>query len=372
MAVTTQFKLRRQKRTSVTCSDSFSSIMQRYAWRNTSEVVHPSRIKPEGLNFTSTARQSTQIAGGGDVLNVNPDDGPPCHSSYEWEYANEATFDQFSCINFVRPNWALAARVAARDVRTSLGSSLAEYRSTADMFVGIGKKMYWAYKQIRRGRLPSGKRSIYDVGSAHLMAEWGFKPLISDFQAALEDLRSHLAPDDPIIWFKVPSFAFDEYSNQSASWSATRYEAHAKAADITVMYIGLRHSKLTHFGNPLEWAWEVTPFSWFVDYFYNVGENLTAIDAFSGIEWLKGWVTRRVVVRQTGERAIFGSTMPPGGVNVINNPSTTMAYYHNRYAFTSVPNYTPQLIYDRSLSAKRIINTVAVFSGMHGSSKKRR
>jgi hypothetical protein len=47
------------------------------------------------------------------------------------------------------------------------------------------------------------------------------------------------------------------------------------------------------FGNPLEVAWEVTPFSFIVDWGFNVGDTLSSLDALKGVDNIRGTVTRK-------------------------------------------------------------------------------
>lgn len=49
------------------------------------------------------------------------------------------------------------------------------------------------------------------------------------------------------------------------------------------------------FGQPLSVAWEMTPFSWFIDYFTNVGQLVTNLEPrFPGFRFQGKYVTRRV------------------------------------------------------------------------------
>jgi hypothetical protein len=43
--------------------------------------------------------------------------------------------------------------------------------------------------------------------------------------------------------------------------------------------------------NPGRWIWEAIPYSFFVDYFVNIGDLIHNLDSFAGLQWTNGYTT---------------------------------------------------------------------------------
>jgi len=79
--------------------------------------------------------------------------------------------------------------------------------------------------------------------------------------------------------------------------------------------------------NPVSVAWELVPFSFVVDWFMPVGNTLEAMTAGHGLEWLGGWITKRIL-KKVGIRHKTGYITP--WVNCVDGGS----YLEKRFEFS--------------------------------------
>jgi hypothetical protein len=256
--------------------------------------------------------------------------------------------------------WAWGLRQKIDEVKINLGSSLAEYRASARMFGGFATGAYKAFQTIR-GRMPRNKLRACSIPAAHLAYSYGIRPLVSDLYDSVEELNLRLGLP---VHKRVTSF-----TNQR--WSGTEelvgrdWKYNSVRSQRVIAYLQFDPSFLGAFsmGNPIEWSWELIPFSFVVDSVIPVGQWLAQLDALVGVSNIKGTVT-------TKERhSHSGLYTAPNHVNL--GPSVAACYSHERVGFTSVP-FAPLPKWSPSKSYKTIINHLSLLLGISSTCRNRR
>lgn len=217
------------------------------------------------------------------------------------------------------PNWAntvysrlynkLLGKVSER---ASLLTALAEYRSTSVM---VGNRLLQVYKgmrALRKGRfreflrlfsvqaLPRHKHTRWtkprDASSLWLEYWFGWAPTIGDIGNAIDVLQGEIPGEGVRV-----SSGMSSTSLSSSKWSGKRpYYSH-QINGFFVMQLRCNLRVTNHnlwlanqlgFVNPVRTAWELVPFSWFADWFTNIGQVLGSFTDTVGIEVSDVWITR--------------------------------------------------------------------------------
>lgn len=201
----------------------------------------------------------------------------------------------------------------------TLNDTLNLLEKCTDIFLG-------AFKTTRARK--SGIRvdsSLKDaLGSAWLTWSYGFKPLIDDLFALVEDVssgeleipyskntarsRRHLSLDWDLRFKRSSRYPGYSWSNWYGSDAMDPPGSDAEWPSIPVVSRGtydagltivctydIRHT-LSQLGisNPATWLWEIIPFSFVIDWFWKVGDMLSRLDALYGVEMRSAYFTERV------------------------------------------------------------------------------
>jgi hypothetical protein len=186
-----------------------------------------------------------------------------------------------------------------------------------------------AWGDFRKGNFPGAARHLglnwRDVLSGRWAAnqwlayQYGWKPLVQSVHDNVKLLDGHLRGDGAT--FSVQRTIKADYQTSSQEWSnridwrcfgGCRVGLKAKVSNAFV-------SNLDTAGviNPLSIAWELTPYSFVVDWFIPVGNVLSALSDTLGLEFLDGYQSyssNRVRTRTMLARAYSGtsSLLNPG------------------------------------------------------------
>jgi hypothetical protein len=188
-------------------------------------------------------------------------------------------------------DWQTKMRLEIKDLAVNLGTSLVEYRQTADMFQRFASGAAGAWRRFRSARSLKGRKRLTpcDVAAAELTASYGLEPLANDLFDSAMALQHRL--EFPIYTRFV--------SKQSDRGTATRYAGGDVSIDwqmsqraICYVKISPNYNQFT-IGNPAELAWEVVPFSFVVDWAIPIGDALSALDALTNVDGLIGTVTTK-------------------------------------------------------------------------------
>lgn len=230
-----------------------------------------------------------------------------------------------------------------REDGIALGNALAEAKSTVDMFAQTAAKLASALLAVKRGNWKLAYRNLGGRGGVsrfaadnYLQWKFGWSPLMQDIRGGVELLKRQLSIDDKIVrnvrnlstdnsWeHEVGSNVPGQYSTVTgkgthttkvALWCRFKPDAWRQAAEAT----GL--------DDPLGILWEVTPWSFVVDWVLPVGNLLSALSVRERLDFVGGYYS---VVAQ--------------GQNRIKVPSLTGNYSESevtakvdRFGFVRIP-----------------------------------
>lgn len=268
-------------------------------------------------------------------------------------------FDLDSMIT--RELWAENIRRKLMSQRVNISSSIAEYKESVKMFYELAVKLAHAYRNIRKGKFSrawvrkDNLRKVSHIPASILYYNFGVAPLVSDLFSVVEALRLKLTA--PILMRTSASIKKSLNSDfRSGQFSGTLKGTFRQRA--TIYYDMDPNSYLSEsfdFGNPLEWAWELIPFSFVIDWAIPIGSFLGQIDALTGISNLRGVVTTKCEQRYSARW---------DDVTSFTRPFTGYYRSYQRDTITSVPlnlpRWEPDASYMKLLNASSILATMVL------------
>lgn len=121
------------------------------------------------------------------------------------------------------------------------------------------------------------------------------------------------------------------------------------------------------FLDPLVTVWEVIPFSFILDWFFNVGKNISAYSPFSAGA-LKGvWTSERTLIDYVIEGSV-ASTNPndPNRTQWVASKSNgTFKTQYKSYTRSQVANPSFNLVYDLHLDTSKLVDLAAIAAGRY-------
>lgn len=197
----------------------------------------------------------------------------------------------------------ILAQVKGKGV--NLAQMLGEYRQTADLFSSCCEKLYRLTMAVRKrdpriliydyyspsGRLRKSvsRRTRRNLSKSWLEYIYGVVPLMSDVHESIDALKNRVVDRPPILHLKSQintrpqkiSKVKDStwISGFPAAWLYTGSRKNRMSAVVELRNLELLQS-LGAYGmtNPAALAWELTPFSFVIDWWVNVGEVLGSLD----------------------------------------------------------------------------------------------
>lgn len=201
--------------------------------------------------------------------------------------------------------------------------ALAEAGQTASLIGSTISRLARAIAALRRGNIIKaiktiGPNSPKGVAQDVLAFQYGVRPLISDIDGALKKLA-----EAENLEFDVIATATKEVPLQTFTQSLTTGPRHtnrlSKKAIVTVRYKArlrisnqkLREAATLGFTNPANILWELTPWSFVVDWLIPIGNWLQSLSAFDGVTVVSWHKTYSVKQSLTFTR-VFGGTDDDG------------------------------------------------------------
>lgn len=209
------------------------------------------------------------------------------------------------------------AKSRKADAEVDMGQNIGEYKQTLDLFSGAvktvvhltrvasGKQKFWK-------SLAGSKSSVKAAAAAKaardawLQYRYGVRPLISEVQGAIDAIvvmlqRRYTARSTRSSY---DSEQTDEYTINNWGTSPSHLtqvdlrRSYGARVHVGEMYTFVHnfYDYATRFGynNLFELSWEFIPYSFVVDWFFNVGNWLGAIAPTTGVKTLATWVTYSV------------------------------------------------------------------------------
>jgi len=203
-------------------------------------------------------------------------------------------------------DWPLAVRKRIERTQVNLGNSMVEYRQTTDMFKSYAKAVRDSAFRIRKLRRYK-EQPRKAIAGHYLGYSYGLKPIAQDLGEAVAALVEKL---DRTLYKRMTTRRRGSYTGQQTVRESNGllfdYDVSWKRiADERVVFYykikparGIAYSELS-FGSPIEWLWEVTPFSHVIDWGFNVGEYLASLDALDGITDMSLNYSRKMLYEHT-------------------------------------------------------------------------
>lgn len=276
----------------------------------------------------------------------------------------------------------VSALLKVRDQKFNAALALAEADKSAALIGNRVTSLYRAYSSFRKGNFKQAAHHLEikpprsGKGSANnwLEYQYGWMPLLHDIYGAHEELRrpfrqrnlrigvkSRVSSEDRVenvsVFnpFKVKSVIRYRFRTQVCLWYEVQNEA-------------LLTASATGLVNPLEIAWELTPWSFVVDWMLPVGDVLGALTATSGVTFVSG--TRTLTTEANCQDVLEGGVqvIAPGtsyeysleGVGTANQSRRT--FKMNRSLYFSSP--FPSFYYKSPISTGHALNALALFRGL--------
>jgi len=270
--------------------------------------------------------------------------GPTYQETYVWDPYGASPWS-----TGLHPSdlWSGRLREKIDNMKVNLGTTLAEYRESARMFGNFATGVHTAWK-VLRGKMPRKKLRVCSIPAAHLQYSYGIAPLVSDLYDTVEVLRLRLGL--PVykrfsVFNKHKLSGVDGVAECIDTWRSVR----SQRAIFNVEFDTSSLSPIS-IGNPVEWAWELIPFSFVVDWGIPIGEWLHSLDALQGVNSVMGTVT-------TKDRYVCKQTVDADW-HLIKSGYTRHSS-HERTVHTSIP-IPPPPSWDPSKSWRTIANGLAL------------
>ena len=216
--------------------------------------------------------------------------------------------------------------------QASLLTAVAERQSTINMVAKRLSQIHKGAKHLRKGQFSSFLRT-FDLAPKpkHLHKRWsrprdfaslwleywfGWAPTVGDVYSAIEFLGSEIPASTVRAGSQVPYRSDYTQIGPGAKATTSCLGTHtvwvqAKAVITNPTLYTMQGLGLA---NPLKTAWELVPFSWFADWFTNIGQVLGQLTDFLGLKVQDIVISRKTEVTSTwvceGAQAIFGYDAP--------------------------------------------------------------
>lgn len=297
----------------------YSHPGQLLVWDTEYKNPKDSRVKPQGPLW-----QNMTALPGQNMLYKEPAEKvyPVGDSSYHyWYFGGTAG-------SAPQPDWAKAIRLKIQELSVNLASSVAEWKQTADGFIYFANQIRRIRRQIvSRTSSRSNRLNFCDVSATHLAVHFGIKPVVQDLYDVVQTFNG---AQPPII--RVHARAKE--TAKGLSTSEYIEEGKWTSSDYVVSYVQPKTFGEIDLGNPVEWAWELIPFSFVVDWALPVGEYLTSLFALQKVDVLATCVSQK---RKYEGTTLYNPDWYPGYPYIPGKKGVVKYETHTRFVPTSIP-----------------------------------
>lgn len=214
----------------------------------------------------------------------------------------------------------------AKNQEINIAQFIGERKQTISMIAAAVTRIASVLSAVKRGNVRKAARTLFPdspkkVANDVLMIQYGVRPLMSDIDGAMaflaqsEDLvfdihvkRTEKIPTKTSVVRKDTVWPYLPFVTTTVTWGevTVKYKARCRVKLETV-----RGAARLGFENPAALAWELTPWSFVLDWALPIGDYLNYSDAFAGISL--DFVTKSVFVKEgTSFTRSFNGTNPYG------------------------------------------------------------
>lgn len=197
--------------------------------------------------------------------------------------------------------WNEATRKALQEIKSqkvNLTVSVPELGKTTDMVANLARSVYSALRSLRKGEFRQLARAFRqptvsldkDLASKWLQLQYGWKPLMSDIYGLSEEIDRKVHDVGVLVYGSAThkmSYTFSQKEFPSASGgpftgsARLRYKTRYRYRVDSATAARLKHIGLS---NPALTVWELIPYSFVVDWIYDIGGYLETLDATVGLK----------------------------------------------------------------------------------------
>lgn len=248
------------------------------------------------------------------------------------------------------------------DAKANIGEDLATYLQTVRMFKSKASLLHEILSNFKKGSLGKyAKRSARNLAKsgdkkaakAYLEYVYGWKPLVSDLYGVYEILKQYSNGVRPLIihghgsQHQSSTTDFGTKVTFSGPITGLLTDEYKGTCDLYARvdpnYIALRILNQLGLLNPASFAWELTPWSFVVDWFVPIGPLLAAFTAPIGLNFVSGTYAARVSRTVQGQLHVGGKAAT--AVSFEDRPCefTVTDELYDRIALSTWPFPTPYL-----------------------------
>lgn len=221
----------------------------------------------------------------------------------------------------------------------------------------------WSYATSKKRRCKTCKK----IPSAWLELQYGWKPLMSDIMGGINYLARLSQNSAPVV---IAEGKFtDRYDAtirlQPVGWGSVplppivvrlRESAYCK------LYFSIADAKLkssSELGliNPISVVWELLPYSFVVDWAAPIGTWIEAINAPSGLKFLDGCTSLKVVSEKS-----WIAPLPGGGAEVFRYVPPDLTHHEEHFRRIRNTLTVPEPYVKSPLSLQHVLNAMALLS----------
>lgn len=205
----------------------------------------------------------------------------------------------------------IKARLKLKNQQINLGNAFGERAQCARLVGDNARRIANLFDHVRRRNffLPANQRpKPIDFHKAYLELQYGVKPLMSDVYgavSALENKEKDAGRGHVTVKASVKSRDFSVSARgdgvSTIAWTIDRVREVQHQGFIRLDFYQDNPilASLNSLGvtNPLEVAWELTPYSFVVDWFLPIGDYLNSLDATLGWRFLAGSMSKKTTVK---------------------------------------------------------------------------
>lgn len=225
-------------------------------------------------------------------------------------------------------------------------------------------------KAINRYKTSHSLRPFDAAADLWLEIQYGWKPLVQDIHNAAETLaKIQVQRQNDSFHTHQTVSGKGEITTRSVVNTGTGGDTDVTVVELTslvrmkatyrVTNDFLRYSNMFGMTNPALLAWELTPFSFVVDWFLPIGNYLENVMASCGVSLIKGSVSYKFIGQTSGSGATLVYYGPNSWIKTDTNKGRTKVVTYDRSPMLAFPR-EPLPAFKNPLSIGHALNAIAL------------